>query len=145
MSNRKKSWKSRACGTRANDGEAKLAFEQALWGDDLSERKPFDPAPDRKTLQLCRQVQRALMLALMGECGDDLLRDVLIDSVEPMGGAGQLLVRVCVPGNVPAMDVLIRLNERTAKLRSIVAASICRKRVPMLSFVIVPLSQGGIT
>jgi len=30
------------------------------------------------------------MLALAGECGDDLLRDVFVDSVDPAGGGGHL-------------------------------------------------------
>jgi len=118
-------------------------FEQALWGDEGESAKAFDPRSDRKTLQLCRQVQRALMLALAGECGDELLRDVSVDSVEPAGGAGHLLVLVSVPGGVPAMEILARLNDRAGKLRAIVAGSICRKRTPMLSFVAVPSLTGG--
>jgi hypothetical protein len=60
------------------------------------------------------------------------------------GGAGHLLVRVVVPGGLPVVDVLARLNDRSGKLRAIVAASICRKRVPMLSFVAVPTMEGGL-
>jgi ribosome-binding factor A len=118
-------------------------FEMALRGDAESDRKPFDPRADRKTLQLCRQVQRALMLALAGECGDDLLRDASVDSVDPAGGAGHLLVRVSVPDGLPVLDVLARLNSRAGMLRAIVAQSICRKRTPMLSFVAIPMVEGG--
>jgi ribosome-binding factor A len=118
-------------------------FEQALRGERNDERKPFDPRSDRKTLQLCRQVQRSLMLALGGECGDDLLREVFVDSVEPVDGAGHLLVRVNVPANLSVLDVLVRLNERSGKLRAVVAGSICRKRVPMLSFTAATTWEGG--
>lgn len=76
-------------------------FERALKGEEDSSKRQFDPRGDRKTLQLCRQVQQALMLALAGECGDDLLRDVSVDSVDPAGGSGHLLVCVAVPAIFP--------------------------------------------
>jgi hypothetical protein len=77
---------------------------------------------------------------LAGECADELLRDAFVESVEPLGGAGQLLVRVVVPGGAAgnAAEVMARLAAVTPRLRAIVAAEICRKRVPMLSFVVVP-------
>jgi ribosome-binding factor A len=122
-------------------------FEQALFGDSESDRRRFDPRADRKTLQLCRQVKRALMLALAGECDDDLLRDLSVDAVEPAGGAGHLVVTVSVPTNmldgIPVIEVLARLNGRAGQLRAVVAQSICRKRVPMLSFTAVPMTEGG--
>jgi len=125
---------------RAHDASAELMFEHALLGDEESGRRAFDPRQDRKTLQLCRQVQRALTVALGGECDDDVLRDVYVESVEPMGGASQLLVRVAVPvgTGLRALDVLARLNERSARLRVLVAQSICRKRAPGLSFIAIP-------
>lgn len=80
------------------------------------------------------------MLALAGECDDEVLRDAYVESVEPMGNGSQLLVRVTIPDTtgLRPSDVLARLNERSARLRAIVARSICRKRVPGLSFVAVP-------
>jgi ribosome-binding factor A len=141
VSNRKKSLRDRRGSSRAISGD--LLFERALRGDDESSRKTFDPRTDRKTLQLCRQVQRALMLALAGECADDLLRDVSVDSVDPAGGGGHLLVRVSVPRELSVMDVLARLNDRSGKLRAVVAASICRKRTPMLSFIAIPTTEWG--
>jgi hypothetical protein len=50
---------------------------------------------------------------------------------------------VSVPGKLPVVEVLARLNDRAGKLRAIVAGAICRKRVPMLSFVAVPAMEGG--
>jgi ribosome-binding factor A len=120
-----------------------MLFEQALLGKEFDSRKQFDPRADRKTLQLCRQVQRAVMQALAGECGDDLLRDLSVDSVGPAGGAGHLLVRVIVPRHVSASEVMHRLESRSSLLRTIVAASICRKRAPMLSFIALPAAEGG--
>jgi ribosome-binding factor A len=121
---------------RARDASADALFERALLGESGSEGRRFDPANDRKTLQLCRQVQRALSMAL----ADELLTDAYVESVEPMGGPGQLLVRVMLGtsvGTTPA-DIMARLSACTPRLRAIVATEISRKRVPMLSFVVIP-------
>jgi hypothetical protein len=125
---------------RARGAPADALFERALLGDDRFDRRKFEPGRDRKTLQLCRQVQRALSLALAGECADGLLRDASVEGVEPLGGAGQLLVRVTVPpgaGGAPG-EVSARLAALAPRLRAVVAGEICRKRVPMLAFVVVP-------
>ena len=125
---------------RARRAPADALFERALLGDVSSHENRFDPRRDRKTLQLCRQVQRALALALGGECADEVLRDVYVESVEPMGGPGQLRVNVVIPGKVHAapMEVMERLADHTPRLRAAVAREICRKRVPNLSFVVMP-------
>ena len=125
---------------RARDASAEEMFERALRGDGDSDRRSFDAGSDRKTRQMCQQVRRALMLALAGECDDDILREVFVDAVAPLGNGSQLLVRVLVPSSVtaPLWDVAARLESRAAQLRASVARSICRKRVPGLSFVAVP-------
>jgi hypothetical protein len=135
VSHHRKKWKG-----RAPDATADVVFERALLGDQRSSGKEFNAREDRKTLQLCQQVRRALMLALAGECSDDVLREVYVDSVEPMGNGSQLLVRVSIPTTVGLRpwEVIGRLDDRSARLRAIIAQSICRKRVPGLSFVPVP-------
>jgi ribosome-binding factor A len=127
---------------RAHRAPADALFERALLRGDRDRGRKFEGGRDRKTLQLCRQVQRALSLALAGECGDELLRDAFVEDVEPLGGAGQLLVRVTVPPNAGAApgEVLARLAALAPRLRAVVAGEICRKRVPVLSFVVVPAS-----
>jgi hypothetical protein len=117
-----------------------LLFERALLGESFSDERKFNPRQDRKTLQLCRQVQRALTMSLGGAGSDELLRDAYVESVEPLGGPGQLLVRITVAGDAGAAagEVAARLAAQTPRLRAIVAAEISRKRVPMLSFVVVP-------
>jgi hypothetical protein len=52
-------------------------------------------------------------------------------------------VRIAIPATVllPPWDVTARLNDRSARLRAIIAQSICRKRAPALSFMAYP--QGG--
>ena len=128
---------------RAHDATASEIFERALLGEDETHKRSFDPREDRKTLQLCQQVRRTLILALAGECDDEVLRDIFVDSVEPMGNGSQLLVRVSIPSKLglPVWDVLARLNARSARLRATIARSISRKRVPGLSFAAVP--EGG--
>lgn len=96
-----------------------------------SSRRP----PDRKTFQLCRQVERTLSIVLAGECDDDLLRDVLVASVEPAPDASRLLVTV-VPTDprVDADAVLERLRVHKGRLRVALASAVHRKRVPELMF-----------
>lgn len=82
-----------------------------------------------KDQQLCRQVQRALSLALEGELGE-----VTIVDVRPLAGCARLLVRVLIPAE-STPTVLARLRERCGALRAEVARSISRKRAPELTFV----------
>lgn len=89
-----------------------------------------------KTAQLCRQVFRAVSLAL-GECGDDVLRELTVVDVEPAPDAARLLVRVGLPAGdhaTAAHEVLARLAAATGFLRRKVAAAITRKRAPELTF-----------
>jgi ribosome-binding factor A len=127
----KKRWKG-----RAHDATADAVFERALLGGERADRRTFDARSDRKTQQLCQQVKRALA----GGCDDPVLSDVYIDSVEPVGNGSHLLVRVttAVVADLSPGEVMARLNDRSARLRAVVAQSICRKRVPGLSFVVVP-------
>ena len=144
MSSRNKPFKGRGRDARSRSNSDKLLFEQTLRGEDRVGSTSFDASLDRKTLQLCRQVERALILALAGECDDELLRDISVNKVVPAGGAGHLVVCVVVPATISVTQVLTRLDTRSGRLRSIIAAAICRKRTPMLSFVAVPTSEGGI-
>lgn len=130
----------RARGARGRSAMDRDLFEMALRGQSGGDAGAFDAGHDRKTLQLCRQVERALSLALAGE-RDDVLRDLSVDGVEPMGSAAQLLVRVLVPATVgvPVVEVVQLLDEASPRLRAVVSQSICRKRTPVLSFLPIPL------
>jgi ribosome-binding factor A len=96
----------------------------------------------RKTRQLCRQVERTLNYVLAGECDDDLLRDFGVISVEPAPDAKRLLVTVSpsLPVSYQLAEVLEHLQAATPMLRSLVAASIHRKRAPELTFRVVLLA-----
>jgi ribosome-binding factor A len=96
---------------------------------------------EQKTRQLCRQVQRALSLALSGQFLGGVLEEVFIVEVSAMAGCGRLLVQVAIPTGQLASTVLAELRDHTPRLRSIVAECISRKRLPELSFVVVPLGM----
>lgn len=95
-----------------------------------------DSRPDRKTLQLCRQVERALALSL-AESASDLLLDVQVESIMPLQGAGHLLVRVSTRHDNP-LDVLQALQNDAPRLRAAAAEAITRRKAPELSFQVVP-------
>ncbi|HEV3446065.1 MAG TPA: hypothetical protein VG099_15595 [Gemmataceae bacterium] len=92
---------------------------------------------NRKALQLCQQVARTLASVLSGECSDDRLRDLLVESVQPGPDSTRLLVTV-YPGPAFAAgdteSVLRALYGATAMLRAQIARAIHRKRVPELVF-----------
>ena len=97
---------------------------------------PQDRGPDRKTYQLCKQAARALSFALAGECGDEVLRDALVDTVTPAPDASRLMV-VVFPASAQSATpdaILERLHARKSVLRAAVAAAINRKRAPELFF-----------
>jgi ribosome-binding factor A len=102
---------------------------------------------DTKALQLCRQVQRRLDLAL-AELDDPVLQGLWVQSVVQEPGGRALLVEVVVPDLAAVAPTLARLDAARGHLRSEVAAAINRKRTPHLQFVVVPqaalMGPGGL-
>ena len=96
---------------------------------------------DRKTQQLCQQVEQTLRLVLSGECSDELLQSLIVESVVPEPNASQMLVTVSIESShedTPDPSVVLeRLDRVVGRLRAEVAASITRKRTPALKFRIV--------
>ena len=93
--------------------------------------------PDRKTLQLCKQVQQTLEYVLTGESGDDTLRGLYVAAVDPAPDASRLLVTVTPQDRTAAFDaaaVLEKLAYAQPRLRSEVAGAISRRKVPDLTF-----------
>ena len=91
----------------------------------------------RKTLQLCKQVERTLSLVLTGECSDDVLRDLLVTSVEPIDGTSQLLVTVQpfdIDSTPDAIVIVEHLHRAKHRLRAAVAQSVHRRKVPDFCF-----------
>lgn len=89
---------------------------------------------DVKARRLCRQVSEALQTGLAGECSDELLQQVWVDSVAPAAESSRLVVTVSVPDDVNPAEALARLEGARGLLRSVVASAIHRKKVPDLSF-----------
>lgn len=91
------------------------------------------PASNRKALQLCRQVERALGLSLKG----DLLRDLTVQSVHPAPDSSRLMVVFAYHGPASDAEVLAALHDAQARLRAEVAASIHRRKTPELTFQVI--------
>lgn len=91
---------------------------------------------EKKTRQLCREVERTLACAL-GECADELLRDLIVIAVEPAPDAGRLSVRFGASSVADAALVLERLEKLKGHLRAEVARAVVRKRAPELAFEVV--------
>jgi ribosome-binding factor A len=97
---------------------------------------------EHKAQQLCRQVQRALNLALADGPGAGAVAELFVDEVTPEPDCGHLLVHVVVPPECPIAEALTALRQDTPRLRSHVAMAITRKRAPELSFV-PTIPEGG--
>lgn len=117
--------------------------------DELHEDDGIDPRlffrPERtkdnhKAWQLCKQVERALRLALAA-CHDDVVRDLLIHSVVPAPDTSRLLVTVG-PGPqaqpIGLGEIQQRLDRVRPFLRHQAAAAVCRKKAPDLAFDVLP-------
>jgi len=109
--------------------------------DPRLDRPEDNPAAgDRKQQQLCGQVARTLASLFAGECGDDVLRDLLVESVVPAPSSARLLVTVILAPTAPAVSpdmIAERLDRARGLLRSEVAAAVVRRRAPDLVFRVV--------
>ena len=95
----------------------------------------------RKALQLCSQVADTLSLVLSGECGDEVLQNLLVAEVTPAPDASQLLVVLSpAPGSqaLAADEVMAALRAASGWLRTEVTGAISRKRAPRLMFQFLP-------
>ncbi len=92
--------------------------------------------PNRKALLLCGQVQETLTAVLAG-CADDVLRDLLVQSVVPFPTSVRLLVTVYKPAELDAATVTAHLERARGLLRSEVATAVHRRKTPDLLFRVV--------
>ena len=116
-------------------------FADALYGNE-SENSSSTRQAHRKAQQFCRQVQRALNLALTDCSLDNSLAGLYVEEVSPAPDCGHLLVHVLVPNGHAVADAIGALRRDAPRLRREVAMSIARKRAPELSFIPV-LADGG--
>lgn len=92
-----------------------------------------DRQAERKARQFCRQVQRALNVAM---------EDLFVEEVSPAPDCGRLLVRVLIPPGREVAEAMDAVRRDAPRLRSEVATAITRKRAPELFF-IPALHDGG--
>jgi ribosome-binding factor A len=100
-----------------------------------------DRQAERKARQFCRQVQRALNLALADRNVGDGIDGLFVEEVLPAPDCGRLLVHVVIPTGLPVLDAMAALGREVRGLRSEVASAISRKRAPELCFA--PAHQDG--
>jgi ribosome-binding factor A len=109
-------------------------FAEALLGNS-SERSSTERKVLRKTQQFCRQVQRALNLALAS--GDSQLQgyEIFVEEVSPAPDCGHLMAHILVSEGRLMSEAMTWLRQNQPRLRTEVAMSIARKRAPELAFV----------
>ncbi len=108
-------------------------------------RRPIEGERDGKEVaklgRLCNEVERVLMFTLTGECGDDRLRDLRVESVTPAPDASRLRIELLSEGDTDEGAIHEALCGARRFLREAVAAAITRRRVPELTFIVT--SRGG--
>jgi ribosome-binding factor A len=122
-------------------------FAEALTGNSAG-RESSKRKVQRKTQQFCRQVQRALNLALADGSADDRGWDLFVEEVSPAPDCGHLAAHVAVPDGCSLAEALTALRREMPRLRQEVAMAIARKRAPELFFVpsipaVLPTVLGG--
>jgi ribosome-binding factor A len=126
-------------------GRRKTRFMDPDFAESLYESKSKDLSSgrqaQRKAQQLCRQVQRALNLALADCSTDDGLSGLFVEDVSPAPDCGHLLVHMLIPGGYQVADAMSALRRAAPRLRAEVAMAISRKRAPELFFV--PVLEEG--
>lgn len=95
---------------------------------------------NRKALQLCGQIARTLA-CVFPDLGDDLLRELQVQSVVPAPNSSRVLVSLEMPALSEQEDpsqvqteLYLRLERVRGLLRSEVASAIHRRRTPDLLF-----------
>lgn len=109
-------------------------FAEALRGGESQHLKSNWQA-QRKVRQFCRQVQRAINLALADGSANGELNGLYVEEVSAAPDCGHLLVHVAIPDGRTAADAMAALRLDAPRLRAEVAMAITRKRAPELFFV----------
>ena len=100
-------------------------FAEILYGERNGNRSDSRQV-QRKTQQFCRQVQRALNLALADSTVRSIGCDVFVDEVSPGPDCGHLLVHIVVQDGYSVVDAMSALRSDASRLRSEVAMAIAR-------------------
>lgn len=141
--------------SRRNKRSKHLNPELALkYCDQLHEDDGVDPKeyfkPNRKTdkanrkaLQVCRQASQTLDYVL-ADCEDERMQNLVVASVTPAPDSSRLLVTVAIVAGDQRFDriaIEAALRDQIPRLRSELARSINRKKVPNLVFQIIAFSE----
>ena len=94
----------------------------------------------RKTLQLCRQVERALVGILAADSGDPWLSQLSVQAVRPGPHSGRMVATLQVPQGLDPDTVLAHLGRAAGRIRCELAAAIHRRRVPEIAYCLVETS-----
>jgi len=89
--------------------------------------------------RLCAQIRRTIDLTLAGDCEDEVLQNMTVQSVEPAPGNRVAVVfEVHPPGSeLDKAEVLERLEAARPLLVSEIARSVERRSIPELTFWVV--------
>lgn len=97
--------------------------------------------PDRKTAQLSAAIERALQTSLACDVEDPELDDVTLDRVEPVPGG---FIAVFFTNRLELVRQLQeRVRDQSHIFREALARDLARKRVPTVSYVVVPVFGTG--
>lgn len=94
---------------------------------------------ERKTAQLVAQAEHALGWAIENELEDSDLSGLTVTDVRPYPDASHLLVVAVAPAGADFRRMEQALRRADGKLREALGRAISRKRVPMLSFAVLPM------
>lgn len=121
--------------------ETKLLCAELTPDDGIDPRKYFSRKPKtgsyRKTNQLRKEIELTLSLTLGGELEDPALSNLNIFKVEPIPESGDFLIILEWTSNSRDFQfdkVMLSIKKASGFLRSEVAKSLNRKRVPQLSY-----------
>ena len=111
-------------------------------------RQDFDDDPflrdarrrlnERKTAQLLAQAETALAWTIENELDDADLFGLIVAEVRPCPDASHLLVIATAPQGSDLRLLEQKLRRADGKIRETLGRAISRKRVPMLSFAVLP-------
>ena len=125
---------------KIHDDDGLAPSEQKKQNDRRADRAS---SKDRSTQRLCAQAQRAIRLALLADCQDEVLQALEVTHVEPWPDAKRLRVHLSPPSEseVDVAELYLKAQAVCHLLRDAVAQRVTRKRAPRLVIVVEPRSD----
>lgn len=99
-------------------------------------KRRSESGDQRKQLQLAAQIRRSLESTLVGECTDEVLQNISVESVEPAPGHRMIvMLMVHAPGTERSREEVMGLVEASRPLLvRRVAEDVNRRSLPELTF-----------